>query len=1076
MAKFGCKHIKIAKLRQAHHAPINVRGFWIALLCMHAAIAHSEAKPQLQDDPTQAVHPSAAPSAEQRFYIELPPASIAISLNRVAQQTGASVLFSFEQFSQLPARPVIGWLSVDQALAAMLKDTGFQAVRTLSGIYRLERLPDILPQPPATISTSDTIQETTPIEEVWVRGYRDSLHSALAIKRQGTGISDSIHQEDIGKFPDNNIAEALQRLTGVAIERNGGEGQFITVRGFGPEFNRVLMNGRQLATDNQERGFSLDIIPADLITRADILKTQSASLSAGSIGATLNLHTPKFADFDSRGGQFRGRFEMISQPQAHAASRSVFFTTGAASDTQYFDINAVAAINLSERNRQREGFTTEGFRQADQVTIVDTHTGQTTIEHNVFIPRSYRVYRTQDTRDQQSATFNINIESNEHWQIPWQWSIDGFTSRYQTLAKTGGMQAYFEDNFSELTLDNTRTAIAFTRLGTDSLNALNLGQSVSAQGVDAIAIDQLRDTTTYLLGSRFQLELDHWHSTFDISQSEAKHVSGGNPFSAQGFISDDDAHWQFNGDLNRAPDFYVSPFPTANALKAHFLGRFDGDTQDRIQAFDWSNTVTHHWLGASEWQGGIHFEKRFKRYTHLEIPYPRNCAYCGRINSFSDDTLSQLGLQANDVFNGVNLGHSFAGGLAGDYPKTWYEYDIDTLITILESDAFIEQGPLDSAEVRSRLDGLGFSAEEQPASYQVAERIRNAYIEASWEGEADFLTGHHSSAITQADPLALSDYSWQFTLGSQYSHTTTTNYGIEAPIENISRANDDDQLNITYGALQNVSEQQVYEVWLPFVTASLRAGSHVLRAAYNHSITRPNLQDLGKQTQIVPRAGSANVFQGNVALRPYRTQNYDGAYEYYFANKSFAGLNLFYKKMDRFISQAVTKATFGDYTLHINSAQNQERAHIYGAEIAFIHHFGKGFGAQFNHTWVQSSADFSEQKDFAIEGLSPRSLNFIGFIERPNYALRLSYNWRADYLQERFNAQSQPQHSLAYGQWDFSSQWHLSDHAHINFDVQNLTNERQHYYSIYPARVISAEHIGRVFSLGLTVQTSLSGG
>ena len=987
----------------------------------------------------------------ERFYIELPPASIAESLNRLAQQTGVSIVFAFTPLQAISARPVIGWYTESQALEAMLKDTGFIAIRNETGIYRLERLIE----EPAAMAEAPPVAAASPIEEVWVRGYRESLHSALAIKRHSPNISDSVNQEDIGKFPDNNIAEALQRLTGVAIERNGGEGQFITVRGFGPEFNRVFMNGRPLATDNQERGFSLDIIPADLIARAAVLKTQSATFNAGSIGAALNLHTPQFNDFRESDTQIRSRYQIATQlanisdsqskNQQPSASRTLFLTAGGSESLPLFDIDAVAAIHLSERYRLREGFTTEGFRKADQVNIIDIDTGQSRFEREVFIPRSYRIYQTQDNRDQKSLTFNINISGDAHWQLPWQLSFDGFSSHYQTLAKTRGMQAYFEDTFSALTLDNTRTATAFTRLGTQStqrLNSLaNSDSTVSTQGVDAIAIEELRDTETYLLGSRFTIDLDHWQSAIDISQSEASLTSGGNPFSAQGFFSEQDASWQFNGDLNRAPDFSVSPFPTPTALKAHFLGRFDGDTHDRIQSLDWSNTIAHPWLGAEQWQGGIHVERRSKAYTHLEIPYPRNCAYCGRINSFNNETLSQLGLRADELFIPVQANHDFAGSIGGTFPRQWYDYDIDTLITVLESDAFIHQGPLDGEEISRRLQGLGFSAQTQPASYQVNERIRSAFIEASWGGEFSFL---NALKIPETIKNITEAASWQLTLGSQYSHTTTTNYGTATPIADISRASDDDQLNITFGPAQAISTQASYEMWLPFANAAFRTGDHVIRAAYNHTITRPNLQDLGQQTQIVPRAGSANVFRGNVALKPYRTQNYDGAYEYYFRNNNFVGLNLFYKKMDRFISPAISQEMFGDYTLHINSVQNQERAHIYGAEIALIHHFSEGVGAQFNHTWVQSSAGFNEQKDFAIEGLSPRSLNFVGFIERPKYALRLSYNWRDDYLQERFNAQSQPQHSLAYGQWDFSSQWHLSDHAHISFDVQSPTTEHQH--------------------------------
>ncbi|MEB3067349.1 TonB-dependent receptor plug domain-containing protein, partial [Parvimonas micra] len=92
-----------------------------------------------------------------------------------------------------------------------------------------------------------------------------SLRSAASIKRNAPSIVDAISSEDIGKFPDTNVAESLQRIPGVAIDRSNGEGRFVTVRGFGPAFNTVLVNGRTFASDNQGREFSFDLLAAELV-------------------------------------------------------------------------------------------------------------------------------------------------------------------------------------------------------------------------------------------------------------------------------------------------------------------------------------------------------------------------------------------------------------------------------------------------------------------------------------------------------------------------------------------------------------------------------------------------------------------------------------------------------------------------------------------------------------------------------------------------------------------------------------------------------------------------------------------
>lgn len=122
----------------------------------------------------------------------------------------------------------------------------------------------------ATADASDD-----PIDEVVVTGIRGSLRQALEIKRSSEQIVDSIASESLGKFPDTNIAESLQRAPGVSIDRSGGEGQAVTVRGFGPQFNTVLLNGRRIVSDTGARSFNFDVLPAELISRVDLFKRRA---------------------------------------------------------------------------------------------------------------------------------------------------------------------------------------------------------------------------------------------------------------------------------------------------------------------------------------------------------------------------------------------------------------------------------------------------------------------------------------------------------------------------------------------------------------------------------------------------------------------------------------------------------------------------------------------------------------------------------------------------------------------------------------------------------------------------------
>ena len=130
------------------------------------------------------------------------------------------------------------------------------------------------------------------MEVIEVTGIRSSLVKSMDIKRSANGVVDAITAEDIGKFPDGNLAESLQRITGVSIDRSNGEGSKITVRGMGPEFNMVTLNGRQMPTVGG-RAFEFSNIATDAVSGVEILKTAKADMPTGGIGATVNMTTSR---------------------------------------------------------------------------------------------------------------------------------------------------------------------------------------------------------------------------------------------------------------------------------------------------------------------------------------------------------------------------------------------------------------------------------------------------------------------------------------------------------------------------------------------------------------------------------------------------------------------------------------------------------------------------------------------------------------------------------------------------------------------------------------------------------------
>lgn len=139
-------------------------------------------------------------------------------------------------------------------------------------------------------------------EEILVTGYRGSLASSLNLKKDNVGMVDSILAEDIGDFPDNNLAEAMARIPGVTITRTGdGQGQNISVRGLPASFSRTRLNGMEVQAadyNTTDRAFDYNIFASELFSRIDVIKTQEAKLEEGSLGATVDLHTPRPLDND----------------------------------------------------------------------------------------------------------------------------------------------------------------------------------------------------------------------------------------------------------------------------------------------------------------------------------------------------------------------------------------------------------------------------------------------------------------------------------------------------------------------------------------------------------------------------------------------------------------------------------------------------------------------------------------------------------------------------------------------------------------------------------------------------------
>ncbi|KUJ03099.1 hypothetical protein AR275_27490 [Stenotrophomonas maltophilia] len=155
-------------------------------------------------------------------------------------------------------------------------------------------------------ATTSGSQEATNLDSVQVTGYRYAIEKSLEQKRDANAVVEVITAEDVGKFPDKNVADALQRVPGVIITRSGGEGKSVSVRGLAPDLTLTQLNGNYVATsetnDEATRSFNYTLLPSNMLSSAELFKSPEARIDEGGIGGTVILHTRRPLDMESNSG------------------------------------------------------------------------------------------------------------------------------------------------------------------------------------------------------------------------------------------------------------------------------------------------------------------------------------------------------------------------------------------------------------------------------------------------------------------------------------------------------------------------------------------------------------------------------------------------------------------------------------------------------------------------------------------------------------------------------------------------------------------------------------------------------
>lgn len=874
-------------------------------------------------------------------------------------------------------------------------------------------------------------------DDIVVTGIRASLASALELKRDTVGIVDAISAKDIGEFPDANIAESLQRITGVSVDRVNGEGRGITVRGLGPEFNTVLLNGRLLSTEGGGRSFSFDILSSELITGAEVYKSSEARLQEGGIGSTVILRTARPTDRAGfhMAGSVAGRHDNTSDRITPVVSGVI----SASNEDRTFGV--LASFIYDKRISRLSNVSTDGWITNQNIDtnndgVKDTRPVQAdgSRAQGVALPRTVNFTSTRNDRERIGGTFAVDYVASDTLKF----AFDALYTQQKTASVTNQLGYYTDpDRITSATFNDNRTVTSFTVLPATATAGL---------ASDNILATNPQNARTYQLGINAEwkpaealtLVFDAAHSNTRNDSDQLFYVVGTRQIGVTPTFT------------LAGPDGLPSITNTLatndkSAPRLHCCSERGGRNRDTVN----QASVDATWdIGTvlDKLQGGLLFTNRKKTTVVRESPEPLGCFYCG-----------YQALAPGSLFT------DFTANVQGRN-LTWLTYDRDALVRYYGSDAAVSQ--ISDVDARNRFLAVyrGNNNSLDPidrdrGSGTVRENTFSGYLQASFKG--DFGSSR-----------------WTAMAGARLVHTDVYATGYSVTLLNIIQNPADPTAAVpVYSPTVPVDARNKYTYILPTLNFRLDITDQLTaRLAGSRTLTRPTLSRLGLSQDFVFRPPASNtVSGGNPFLKPFLAWNADASLDYYFSRTSYASLAGFYKKLENFIISGQQPEEYFGLTFLANRPYNAQKGDVYGLEAAIQTTFDflpaplDGFGASANYTMVKSSIRFDpslSNQSFNVEGLSDTA-NVVLFYEKDGFQLRGAYNWRAPFLRQTFGPQSQPENIFGYDQIDLSGSARINSNVSAFFEVLNLTNAKFRSYSRFEERLITVSDQGRRISLGL---------
>ena len=896
-------------------------------------------------------------------------------------------------------------------------------------------------------------------DEIVVTGFRASLGAALNVKRESVAAVDAIVAEDIAKFPDQNLAESLQRIPGITIQRDGGEGRGITVRGLGSQFTRVRVNGLETvatstdgASANRDRAFDFNVFASELFSSIVVHKTASAELDEGSLGAVVDLNTGNplvgkggFTAALSAQGSYNDLSEKVGPRVAGLLSWvNDAGTLGFAVSAAYSDQKTLELGNNSVRWAQARFDSVDGTpcwtaANSGGAYIPSAACNEVSL---AFHPRIPRYGEIAHDKKRLGITGSIQFAPSDATKI----SLDGLYSRFKHQRR---------EQWGEVLLRSNERSINVSDYEIDGDNNM-----ISATLDDAWVRTEhyLRKAKTefYQVGATWDQDVsDSFRFTLlgGLSKSTASI-----PLETTIVFDDRDAQdYRYDySDMERP----LLTFGTSVTNPANFQLAEIRDRPSEVENKFSTAQLRTEWDISDDFTvkaGGV-----YRRFDFASIAFTRDTVVCG--NGGVDRVLGTLACSPSSAFGPAavygfpvnsGLAELFTLGKAGQPPGTTTEWLVANLdATTAFTKLYDRVAAVDAGNNRA-----------------VREEVTGGYLQFDAKGE-------------------LGGLRYALNAGIRYVHTNQTSSGLSS------------------GAA--VTVERSYEDWLPSMNLALFPHDDIIiRAAVADVMTRPTLGNLTP-------GGSVDGFNyrinyGNPFLDPFRSTSYDLAFEWYFAPQSIFSVALFKKDIASFPVSTTTSGTFASTGLPtsiippsspaainpegqlwtINSIGNGEGASLKGVEVSlqapftFLPGFLSNFGGIANATFVDSDADYSVAGPSIVPGganvgairngtlfnLSKRAYNGTLYYDDGKFSARASISYRSRYADANSGTGNVFEGYGSTINVDASMRYAITDNIELSVEGINLTDEyRYRFTDIDADRNYENNHFGRTFLFGARVK------